>query len=238
MSFSSSLINQLGRDSGKVITNMVFKDLHATPIRVSGGNKSGESSIAKKRTTIKKSEFEKLLHFNMSFTGNTLVRKTVALFSAMENELNKMLSDDYLDIDELKKISEMHIEFLRKCEEVVQALSLTGSKKELIESVLGVAALSNKKFADGLITTNATIRAIIEKLKGEIEHEKPVPIEYFSNTLGMFKKVFKGRHYKKYLKTQAEKMNDLNAKKEYFEKRIQSNRAFVEKISKITFEKP
>ncbi len=41
--FIRSAVNQVGRDSGKVISNAMYGDLHATPIRHVGNGKGGQN---------------------------------------------------------------------------------------------------------------------------------------------------------------------------------------------------
>lgn len=50
--FIRSAVNQVGRDGGKVISNQVYGDKHATPVRMSGRNKneSVEPRILKDQT--------------------------------------------------------------------------------------------------------------------------------------------------------------------------------------------
>ncbi|GAA5221566.1 hypothetical protein [Membranihabitans marinus] len=48
MSFLQSAINQVGRDLGKVTSNIIFKDAHSTPIRSVGGEFSVELKKKKK----------------------------------------------------------------------------------------------------------------------------------------------------------------------------------------------
>ncbi len=54
-SFARSFINQIGRDSGKVVSNSIYGDRHATPIRhVGGGGAAAASSLSLEDLPIEK----------------------------------------------------------------------------------------------------------------------------------------------------------------------------------------
>ena len=59
--FVSSLIRQVGRDTGKVVSNLVYKDAHATPIRhVSSQKETTPIDNRAKPLTAHEKEMERL----------------------------------------------------------------------------------------------------------------------------------------------------------------------------------
>lgn len=115
MSFTQSIINQIGRDTGKVISNKIFKDAHSTPIKL-------VSEKSEKRAV--KTEFEKTINFQIGARSTTLVNKLSGAQIVLRNEMNKFLSDGYLDIQETISLISMIELFNSKVSDVYDIIKL------------------------------------------------------------------------------------------------------------------
>lgn len=115
MSFTQSIINQIGRDTGKVISNQIFKDAHSTPIKIVSG---------KSEKRVVKTEFEKAINFQFGVRSSTLVNKLSGAQIVLRNEMNKFLSDGYLDISESVMLISMIEQFNTKVSDVYGFLKL------------------------------------------------------------------------------------------------------------------
>lgn len=121
MSFIDSAINQIGRDLGRVVSNKIFKDAHATPHRIVGTHSRRVSRSTPKET---KSEFESAINFQTSYKGDALIRKLVGAYSIIKNETNNFLADGYLDENESRELFSMMKLFSDKTEDINEILNL------------------------------------------------------------------------------------------------------------------
>lgn len=233
MSFRKSLINQLGRDTGKVITNIVFNNAHATPVRVTSTNSGPVKKARKKR--VKKSEFDRLYGFKMDYTPKTLVRKTIALYGALDNEIEKAIEDQYLDNNEISMLSGLHIKFLNKCVKVIEAINLQDNNDPNAHNILDVAATANRKLAKALELTIEVCLKKVDLIQEKIEEEKPVSIEKFKPSLSLLKRAFTKKHYNRYKKSQEETISGLKNEIVFYENKVESMQSFIDRISKISF---
>ena len=147
------MINQVGRDAGKVVSNAVFKDKHSTPIRMirnGNGTTFVKSEPALERTFV--DDMEKMLDFQMAHQTRTLVNKINGAFIFFRKQVNRVMEDEfvtaeeYFDIIEISnqlnaKIHDMHELYLMNKEEgIIDALStITKKKKELMTDFLLLA---------------------------------------------------------------------------------------------------
>lgn len=120
--FLNNVISQLGRDTGKVISNSIFGNAHATPVRVSGGQ--AKLNYNTKVTKRQFSDFEKALNFDRSLTPKNLVRKLQAVSILLTEETEKFISDGYLSVKEDDEAFTMFNKFVKKAESVASQLEL------------------------------------------------------------------------------------------------------------------
>lgn len=132
MSFTQSMINQIGRDAGKVVSNAIYGDAHAAPRRMVGGKSSGGSTnsttIESTTKRVVKSEFEKALNFQMGFKPNTLVNKLSGVQIVLKNEMKAFMVDEYLSVDESNQLLSMLNDFNSKISDVYDIVKLDEEK--------------------------------------------------------------------------------------------------------------
>jgi len=150
MSFLKSAINQVGRDMGRVVSNQIFKDAHSMPIR----NTSASSSRSiPRQKRVNKSEFEKAVSFPTSFRPPTLVNKLVGAYTALKNEANEFIQDDYLNTSETEILLNSMMKFKHKTEDVIDVLELDEDKnKNELEKVEMVIVNINNLFREVMTT--------------------------------------------------------------------------------------
>lgn len=176
MSFLKSAINQVGRDFGKVISNQIFKDAHAAPIRMSGANPNGKSKKVK-------SEFEKALTFPLTQKPNTLLTKMSAAYIELKNEADEFLSDGYLSMDELKQLVELFNTFNRKASDITDLLELDEEKNSEEISKLTELVQKNKElFIKTLEIGLAAARNSIDSIENYKKEEKKGLSGLFGNS--------------------------------------------------------
>lgn len=111
MSFLKSVSNQIGRDLGKAISNSFTSD-----------NSSFRQNSKNYNPT--QTDFQKAITFPLSTGFTSLLNKLTNAYSVMKKEINKFISDGYLDNFESNKLFNMLVEFNTKCDDISELLSL------------------------------------------------------------------------------------------------------------------
>ncbi|MCD8209927.1 MAG: hypothetical protein LUC37_00115, partial [Prevotella sp.] len=115
-SFARSFINQIGRDSGKVVSNSIYGDRHATPIRHVGGGAAAASSISLEDVPIEKAvvrqnievgnwtiAFYLFLGISIIFIGPILlIFNGIKRLSRKEIRIKRLISDEIYQPDEME----------------------------------------------------------------------------------------------------------------------------------------
>lgn len=139
MSFTKSVVRQVGRDLGKVVSNKVFGDRHSTPYRRVGNNSTSrrrqqrsqpaqqqqpQVSQSAQEQQITSTDFDRAIGFATTFTAPTMVRKLAGVYEVMKTEIYKAKQDGYLDNDESTMVFKMESEFMHKAEIITDLLEL------------------------------------------------------------------------------------------------------------------
>ena len=133
MGFLQSAINQVGRDMGRVVSNAVFKDRHAIPIRRAKSyniNNRSLQTITTRASSAQpiqevKDKFDKAIEFKTGYKPVTLISKLGGAFVVIKNEAKAFIDDGYLDVNESQQLFEMMKRFNDKCEDVEDVMSFT-----------------------------------------------------------------------------------------------------------------
>lgn len=115
--FLNSLIRQLGRDSGRVITNKVFGDAHAAPVRVIRGGQTPakvQPSISTQKRIRIVNKFDNALNFERDNNPAALVKQMLMISLLLEEEVESFLNDDYFSPEEAEIAFQMIHRFTKK----------------------------------------------------------------------------------------------------------------------------
>lgn len=108
MGFFNSVINQIGRDVGRSISNKVLKDAHARPIRVI----TSDTVITEKKKQLL--EYQKqILKIDLTQTPKTIIRKLGALLVEFDTTVTSYLDDNHIDLQEEIELVKMFFEILQ-----------------------------------------------------------------------------------------------------------------------------
>lgn len=155
MSFLKSTVNQVGRDLGKVISNQIFKDNHSTPYR----KVVNDYGYNRKSLSSYKSDFEKVISFQMVHRPSTLIAKVSGVYTVIKNEANIFISDGYLDVSESNELFYMMNQFNNKVDDICDILEIDeeANKKEINQLLVLINKANNlfsnvlKVSADGCV---------------------------------------------------------------------------------------
>lgn len=150
--FVNSMVRQVGRDLGKVVSNQVFGNAHSTPIRhvnrianTSSYPSHGTKSADRRRKT----DFEKSLNFKMTYTPPTLLNKLAGALIELKNEARTLIEDGYLSSGETQYFLSLLKDFNDKIADVITALNLHNkTKPEDEERLLKIINESNDLVKD------------------------------------------------------------------------------------------
>lgn len=172
--FLNSVISQLGRDTGKVLSNSVFGDAHSTPIRMirSISKSSGGSAKEIIERKSNKTEFEKALDFDRSTTPKTLIRRTHALSIILEEEMIRLLADEFFSAEESAEAFRMINQFCQKAESIAKQLQIDeeGNASELFQ-LEKIVVQTNEDFKKLLLKGAESCDLVSSQLQGSA-HEK------------------------------------------------------------------
>jgi hypothetical protein len=148
MTFLKSIINQVGRDTGKVISNQIFKNSHSTPIRMVSGSYSNDyKKVEKEYNSVK---------IDLSQRPPTIIRKLNSKHIYI-NTLTEFVSDGYLDLGEADLLFKLMGDYYSLCDDILEVLSIDEEKnKKEIEQL----SLLSKK------TTNIFAETLESSIKG------------------------------------------------------------------------
>ena len=85
--FVKSVVRQVGRDTGKVISNKVFKDAHSTPIRIVSPDTSPQFSGTRRKY---RHELDRVVNGDLPSTKGKAKKQIVALENAYEEFVSSM----------------------------------------------------------------------------------------------------------------------------------------------------
>ena len=134
MGFLQSAINQVGRDMGRVVSNTIFKDRHAIPIRrarsYDNRQQPTQQQPQQKRPKVHhlkevEESFESALNFKTGYKPTTLISKLGGAFIVIKNEARDFVDDGYLDNQESQQLFKMMKAFNRKCCDVEDVIGFT-----------------------------------------------------------------------------------------------------------------
>ena len=121
MGIFNSIKNQIGRDIGKSISNVILGDAHATPVRMTGSNKSSS------RRKISVDEYEKKLKLiDLSQTPKTIIRKLGAVLVEFESDIKGYLADGFIDFKEEIQIAKRFYTILDVFAKIEKQFSING----------------------------------------------------------------------------------------------------------------
>lgn len=169
MGFLQSAINQVGRDLGRVVSNTVFRDRHAIPIRRAPSLRQQEQQqqnvqpAQPKARPIQevKDEFDRAIDFKTSYKPNTLIAKLINAFIVIKNEARAFIDDGYLDINESQELFDMLKRFNHKVSDVDDVMSFTEAEDSKYYDQLNSIVLKTKAvFAE---TLQVSVKACKER---------------------------------------------------------------------------
>lgn len=131
MGIFNSIKNQIGRDIGKSISNVILKDAHSTPIRMTGNN-----STTTKRNKVAVDEYEKKIKLiDLSQTPKTIIRKLGAVLVEFESDIKGYLADGFIDFQEEIQLAKRFYTILDVFSKIETQFSISGEDNSRLTEI-------------------------------------------------------------------------------------------------------
>lgn len=154
--FLRAMVRQVGRDTGKVVSNQAFGDAHSTPIRMVRSADTSQQYSGKRRSY--RHDLDRVVNGDLPSTVGSAKKKLVELENAMEDFLG-----DLMPISSAREIQVMK--------------SWMYKSRDFIEDVLKIVDNPDvKKLADELLESFDDIKNQAKEKAAELE----VPVHYES----------------------------------------------------------
>ena len=114
--FIKSLVRQVGRDTGKVISNKVYKDAHATPIRMVSSDTSPQFSGTRRKY---RHDLDRVVNGDLPSTKGKAKKQIVALENAYEAFVKGITISDLDSLMAFKNWSLKSIDFIEDVLKIV-----------------------------------------------------------------------------------------------------------------------
>ena len=132
--FVKSVVRQVGRDTGKVISNKVFKDAHSTPIRIVSPDTSPQFSGTRRKY---RHELDRVVNGDLPSTKGKAKKQIVALENAYEEFVGSMRFSNMEGLVAFRNWSNKSLDYL---DDVVKIVSDEG----VVELAEGVRSTISK----------------------------------------------------------------------------------------------
>ena len=142
--FIKSLVRQVGRDAGKVVSNKAFKDAHATPIRMVQSADTSAQYAGKRRTY--RHDLDRVVNGDLPSTAGTAKKNLVQLENALEDFLNGMMPiGNAEDITIMKNWIDKSLDYIGDVLKIVDKPDVKGLADELVKTIEGIKTQTKEK---------------------------------------------------------------------------------------------
>lgn len=134
--FIKSVVRQVGRDTGKVISNKVYKDAHSTPIRMVSSDTSPQFSGTRRKY---RHDLDRVVNGDLPSTKAKAKKQIVALENAYEAFVKGMTISDLDSLLAFKNWSLKSIDFIDDVSKIVaheEVAALASEVKGTIEGAM------------------------------------------------------------------------------------------------------
>ena len=142
--FIKSLVRQVGRDAGKVVSNKAFKDAHVTPIRMVQSADTSAQYAGKRRTY--RHDLDRVVNGDLPSTAGTAKKNLVKLENALEDFLNGMMPiGNAEDITIMKNWIDKSLDYIGDVLKIVDKPDVKALADDLVKTIEGIKTQTKEK---------------------------------------------------------------------------------------------
>ena len=142
--FIKSLIRQVGRDAGKVVSNKAFGDAHATPIRMVQSADTSAQYAGKRRQY--RHGLDRVVNGDLPSTAGSAKKSLVHLENALEDFLNDMMPiGNAYEIIILKNWIDKSLDYIGDVLKIVDKPDVQALADDLVKTIEGIKSQTKEK---------------------------------------------------------------------------------------------
>lgn len=154
--FIKSLVRQVGRDAGKVVSNKAFKDAHATPIRMVQSADTSAQFSGKRRTY--RHDLDRVVNGDLPSTVGSAKKNLVKLENALEDFLNGMMPiGNAEEITIMKNWIDKSLDYIGDVLKIVDKPDVKALADDLVKTIQGIKEQTKEKVSEMEIPIDESI---------------------------------------------------------------------------------
>ena len=154
--FIKSLVRQVGRDAGKVVSNKAFKDAHATPIRMVQSADTSAQFSGKRRTY--RHDLDRVVNGDLPSTVGSAKKNLVKLENALEDFLNGMMPiGNAEEIAIMKNWIDKSLDYIGDVLKIVDKPDVKALADDLVKTIQGIKKQTKEKVSEMEIPIDESI---------------------------------------------------------------------------------
>ena len=154
--FIKSLVRQVGRDAGKVVSNKAFKDAHATPIRMVQSADTSAQFSGKRRTY--RHDLDRVVNGDLPSTVGSAKKNLVKLENAIEDFLNGMMPiGNAEEITIMKNWIDKSLDYIDDVLKIVDKPDVKALADDLVKTIQGIKKQTKEKVSEMEIPIDESI---------------------------------------------------------------------------------
>lgn len=163
-SFIRSLVRQVGRDAGKVVSNKAFGDAHATPIRMVRSADTSPQYSGKRRTY--RHDLDRLVNGGLPSTAGSAKKSLVTLENALEDFLNDLMPiGNANDVVVMKSWIDKSLDFIGDVLKIVDKPDVKLLADDLVGSIEGIKVQAKERVTEIEVPVDGSIPKNLKKAR-------------------------------------------------------------------------
>lgn len=135
--FVRSMVRQIGRDAGKVVSNKAFGDAHATPVRMVGSADTSQQYSGTRRRF--RHDLDRVVNGDLPSTTGSAKKSLVKLENALEDFLNDLMPMGGADdVQIVRNWIDKSLDFIGDVLKIVDKPEVKALADGLVESIDGI----------------------------------------------------------------------------------------------------
>ena len=154
--FIKSLVRQVGRDAGKVVSNKTFGDAHSTPIRMVQSADTSAQYSGKRRTY--RHDLDRVVNGDLPSTEGSAKKNIVKLENALEDFLNGMMPiGNAQDVTIMKNWLDKSLDYVGDVLKIVNKPGVKSLADDFVETIEGIKSQTKEKVTEMEIPIDESI---------------------------------------------------------------------------------
>jgi CHASE3 domain sensor protein len=157
--FIRSIVRQVGRDAGKVVSNKAFGDAHSTPIRMVRSVDTSQQYAGKRRSY--RHDLDRVVNGDLPSTVGSAKKRLVELENAVEDFIGDLMPiGSAYEITVLKSWMEKSVDYIDDVLKIVDKPDVKKLAEEIVESFDKIKTQTKEKVAELEVPINSELLSV------------------------------------------------------------------------------